>query len=414
MKNTFNFLGIIALVIMGFIITACFNPLQEQEATITINLGGGNARSASAIPWPPQDLPGMFEALEHIITLTGPGPTQTIRLKGVGTARAEVVPGYWTVRVETYLENVETPHSQNGERIHYATGTNSAEVRVGENNSISIQMERAFCNGCSPWIETTAPDCITPGVETRTCSIDSSHNTTRTGAPALGHDWDSWTVTTPAVGPTFVGEETHGCQRPGCTESETRPIFAFSIGDTGPGGGIIFYVADGQGGRPLGFDVQGWGVPNDTGYFSTYTAHYLEAAPANSGTFQWAASGFLIPDLSQSQADQTDWAIGRGRMNTAIIINHGNTHTTTYTTPAASACAALTTGGQTNWFLPSKDELNLLWLNRSAVVDLPNGGYWSSSQGFIGVAWTQFFSNNFSQTAGSKTGTSLVRAIRAF
>jgi hypothetical protein len=59
---------------------------------------------------------------------------------------------------------------------------------------------------------------------------------------------------------------------------------AYKVGDTGPGGGIIFYVST------EGFTVQGY-----SGGFSTYTAHYLGAAP-----------------------------IGAGRINTALIIADPN------------------------------------------------------------------------------------------
>ena len=45
----------------------------------------------------------------------------------------------------------------------------------------------------------------------------------------------------------------------------------YGLGDTDPGGGIIFYVSE------EGFTAEGYS--GSTGSFGTYTAHYLEAAP---------------------------------------------------------------------------------------------------------------------------------------
>jgi hypothetical protein len=60
-------------------------------------------------------------------------------LEGAGIVQVTVDPGYWTVKVEAYLEGVETLHFPDGERIHYATGINSVEVRAGQNASIGSQ-----------------------------------------------------------------------------------------------------------------------------------------------------------------------------------------------------------------------------------------------------------------------------------
>jgi len=159
--------------------------------------------------------------------------------------------------------------------------------------------------------------------------------------------------------------------------------------------------------------VQGYGNPGDEGYFVSYTAYYLEAALVNiSGTRQWAnRTGDLIPNLSQSSSDQTDWGIGRGKINTAIIIAHGFANG--YTTLAARACSNLTTGGKTDWFLPSRDELNLLYIERGKFGNFGIDYYWSSSQAGSSLAWVHGFfigdqGNTFKDISYS------VRAIRAF
>ena len=72
------------------------------------------------------------------------------------------------------------------------------------------------------WIQTTAPTCTTAGIDTRVCNLDATHTETRTGAAALGHDWQ-WVVTTPAT-TTADGLETETCTTCGATSGNTRTI----------------------------------------------------------------------------------------------------------------------------------------------------------------------------------------------
>ena len=204
------------------------------------------------------------------------------------------------------------------------------------------------------------------------------------------------------------------CRRAGCNHQ-------YALGDRGPGGGFIFYVADSISGRtPFRLYLD---ADDNTGII----AHYLEAAPSDIGGREWAGrTGDLIPGLSQSSGDQTDWAIGRGRKNTAIIIAYGqnptnppSSNTTPFTTPAASDCVATYNAGgsRTDWFLPSKNELDLLELNKAYVGNVGSPGvisyYWSSSQYNSDLVWYQNLSNG-GQSDWYKWAPYLVRAIRAF
>ncbi|MCL2762991.1 MAG: hypothetical protein FWD36_07300 [Treponema sp.] len=164
------------------------------------------------------------------------------------------------------------------------------------------------------------------------------------------------------------------------------------IGATGPGGGIIFYY------DPTGFTM------TDTGE----TCHYLEAAPVDMATMRaWASSGFTATNIPG-----TETAIGTGRRNTALIL------ATDPGAPAARACRNYSHNGKSDWFLPSSDELNQLYLNRSAVGNMLGIGWfwWSSSQvsPYYNSAWGQNFGEGGYLYIGAKLNDNNVRPVRAF
>jgi uncharacterized protein (TIGR02145 family) len=66
-----------------------------------------------------------------------------------------------------------------------------------------------------------------------------------------------------------------------------------------------------------------------------------------------------------------------------------------------------------DWRLPTKYELNLLYLQKTVVGNFANIGYWSSSENYYNSAWGQNFSNGF-QFNGSKLATLSMRAVRVF
>jgi hypothetical protein len=147
----------------------------------------------------------------------------------------------------------------------------------------------------------------------------------------------------------------------------------YVIGDTGPAGGFVFYISDGG-------------------------LHGLEAALTDQETGQWGCDGTSI-----SGADGT--AVGTGEQNTMDIIAGCN--------ETSAASAASDYEPEPGWYLPSKDELNLLYSQKDVVGGFPSNNYWSSSQYNSGNAWLQNFGNGW-QGGGSKFYTSGVRAVRAF
>jgi plastocyanin len=166
--------------------------------------------------------------------------------------------------------------------------------------------------------------------------------------------------------------------------------YPLAIGDTYEGG-IVFWL-DGNGGGFI-------------------------AAPTDQSTgAEWGCYGTVV-----SGADGT--VIGTGAQNTIDIVNNNCSPNTAGNSIAADICDTLTIGGYSDWFLPSKAELNLMWRNigQGNVLGLGNVGgfaidfYWSSTEGNYDYAWRQYFySGGQYQYAPVKYNTYYVRAVRAF
>jgi hypothetical protein len=95
-----------------------------------------------------------------------------------------------------------------------------------------------------------------------------------------------------------------------------------------------------------------------------------------------------------------------------------------HTTSAAAICLNSTNSGQSDWFLPSIDELSLLWQSRfnvnktlstigGATVLTYSADYWSSSESDYTDAWNFYFDLGTAYH-NNKNYTSYVRAVRAF
>jgi hypothetical protein len=168
--------------------------------------------------------------------------------------------------------------------------------------------------------------------------------------------------------------------------------WGYRLGDTGPGGGKIFYRLE------VGFTF----YANATDTTGT-TAYYLEAAPTDMGSMlAWASGGYTTTDIPG-----TGSAIGTGRKTTDIIL------ATDAAAPAANDCYNYANNGKTDWFLPSKDEMNELYGNMSYVGNMGTNVHWSSSQNNSSTAWARSFTSD-AFYANNKASTYSVRAIRAF
>jgi len=144
-------------------------------------------------------------------------------------------------------------------------------------------------------------------------------------------------------------------------------------------------------------------VLGDPGYDPT-TPHGLIAASSDqSSSIIWWNGVYANP--------VTALAIGTGLANTNAIINSQGPTRTNY---AAGIAQAYTIGSYSDWYLPSKDELNKLYLNRVAIGGFGSDIYWSSSAFNYSTTYVQNFGNGGMYNEFSNGSGIHVRAIRTF
>lgn len=141
-----------------------------------------------------------------------------------------------------------------------------------------------------------------------------------------------------------------------------------------------------------------------------HSQHGLIAATADQNTgIQWYNGTYRYTGTAGD-------GLYAGAMNTAMIVatQMADNQSGSF---AAKVCAdySVTVGGVTygDWYLPSKYELNLLYLQKIAVGGFASAYYWSSTESSNLFAWLQGF--GFGTQGNSSKGDSYrVRAVRAF
>ena len=181
---------------------------------------------------------------------------------------------------------------------------------------------------------------------------------------------------------------------------------SYRVGDIGPGGGLVFYI-DGSSGLRYEMAPKTWGVNETT-------------------PIAWCS------DTGHSVATNT--AVGTGGANTSAMLTNASPFVAC-TSTAANAVRAYAGGGLTDWFLPSKDELNAMcnYSRSPSSPALPSVGcsgaqngtfaggaygfvsdyYWSSSQSNAYYSWGQSLGDG-GQVVGPKYYSLRFRPVRAF
>ena len=233
---------------------------------------------------------------------------------------------------------------------------------------------------------TTSPSTTTSVATTTTSTPTTTSAPTTTNAPTTTTTSTTTTTTT-------------------TTTSTTTTLAPLSVGSTGPGGGTIFFIdlTQPEGERYLEIACEGWNTGCDG---------------RNDPEVMWGCDGDSI-------SGATGTAIGTGPANTAAILAACSSRTN-----AAGVVDAYEKNGHTDWYLPSKDELNALckWVHNDNVNTICNSNrafdplvngriiinsYWTSTQSSATDAYNLYFQQGDLGTYG-KANVNFVRPIRRF
>jgi hypothetical protein len=179
----------------------------------------------------------------------------------------------------------------------------------------------------------------------------------------------------------------------------------YVIGDTGPGGGIIFFVDSIDqytGVNYLEVAPVGWGngITVDEGGLTGETTGSSTVDPK----MKWCSDTTLLLGLNAWAKS----AIGTGASNTS-------TADTTCAGGAIQAASDYAGGSKSDWFLPSFAEAMFMYSNLRpvGVGGFASADYWSSSENDATTAGTQRFALGF-QSSANKSNANFVRPVRAF
>jgi hypothetical protein len=292
---------------------------------------------------------------------------------------------------------------------------NGTQLTTAKSTSLIVRPIRAF--GLPPFSVTYNGNTHGSGsvpTDSSTYSFNASVTVaSNSGSLAKsGYTFGGWCTTQPAAGSACSGTS----RAAGSTFSITSNVTLYAVwttltcaqggtcvvGDTGPGGGVVFYVAGSN--------------FTSTGSDCGTTCRYLEAAPSDQSTgTQWCSNNSTTLFVTAA-------AIGTGMANT-------NTARETCASGAIHIAADYSNAAAIDWHLPSRLELNELCkyarqqTTGDTSVSCNNSGslragfasssYWSSSENSGTRSWSRSFGDGV-QGDNPKTSTYRVRPIRAF
>ena len=289
--------------------------------------------------------------------------------------------------------------AQSPEKMSYQAVIRDASDILVTDTQIGMQISilQGSTSGTAVYVETQEPTTNTNGL----VSLEIGAGTVVSGDFAT-IDWEN--------GPYFIKTET-AVEAPLTTYTITGTsqllsvpyaLYAANAGTATGGGNFTHYIGEEYGG----------GVIFHLWKDNAGVEHGLIVALTDqSGSQAW--SDVISTEIGASA--QSSW---NGLSNSNAIVGQAG-----HTSSAAKLCLDLVSGGQSDWYLPSIQELNMLWNNYytvarvlsqiSGAAQLSNSFYWSSSEGYGSNAWGFDFSSGTTSN-GSKSFTSYVRAVRAF
>jgi hypothetical protein len=207
----------------------------------------------------------------------------------------------------------------------------------------------------------------------------------------------------------------------------------FIRSETDPNGGNVYTLTTTTQmmSVPYALYAENAGNTNGGGYFT----HYIGEEFGSGVIFhlwkdaQGEEHGLIIDktDLSTAQLwSNIDTLIGASAQSIWDGLSNSNAIVgqTGHINSAASLCLNSNNGGQSDWYLPSIQELNMLWNNYYTVArslsqisgasQMQLAFYWSSVEHIGNFPWFFNFASGYPNIANGKSLPNHVRAVRAF
>ena len=402
--------------VRGFVAGVLVASVIGAGGLAVVRATGGSSSASSYVPVTPVrvldtrsdlGLVAVTDGVPGTLKVTGSIPTAT----SGGVVNAVVVPAGATAVVL----NVTAVNPTSGGYVSLRPGDATGAPTV---STLNVTAGGTFPNGATITVPTT-------GARAGEIQVWYEAEGTTVGSTELLIDIAGYyelasTGAAGAKGDAGASSPTGFTERSVCGANGTTLC---AVGVQGPGGGTIVYV-DSTNEMP-GYD-------------------YLEVAPTDASTgVVWSTTtekcgtganlNCQASLLSDAGTALGYFGLGTGRAATAAIIarhDAGGVAKAAYAAGVADAYTTVTTTATvSDWFLPSKDELNEVCKYASNTgqddgADIVCSGqplrdgfsagyYWSSSEYDLNSAWVQRFATG-DQDPGNKFNTLRVRPVRAF
>ena len=284
--------------------------------------------------------------------------------------------------------------AQSPEKMSYqAVIRNSSDALVTNTQiGLEVNIRQGTTSGTVVYTETQTPTTNANGLVSIEIGGGSGFNTI---------DW--------ANGPYFIETKTDPAGGTNYTITGTSQLlsvpyalYAANAGTATGGGNFTHYIGEEYGGGVI-FHLWKDNAGVEHGLIVALTDQSISQAWSN------------VTSAEIGTSAQSSWD---GLSNSNSIVGQAG-----HTSSAAKLCLDLVSGGQSDWYLPSIQELNMLWNNYytvtralsqiSGATQLSNSVYWSSSERNYNYAWSFYFYDGTTDYLTKYTAF-CVRAVRAF
>ena len=299
----------------------------------------------------------------------------------------------FTILLAVFL--TATVWAQSPNKMSYqAVIRNSSDTLVTNTQiGLEVNIRQGTTSGTVVYTETQTPTTNANGLVSIEIGGGSGFNTI---------DW--------ANGPYFIETKTDPAGGTNYTITGTSQLlsvpyalYAANAGTATGGGNFTHYIGEEYGGGVI-FHLWKDNAGVEHGLIVALTDQSISQAWSN------------VTSAEIGTSAQSSWD---GLSNSNSIVGQAG-----HTSSAAKLCLDLVSGGQSDWYLPSIQELNMLWNNYytvtralsqiSGATQLSNSWYyWSSSELHYNNAWYFAFGGGYAGGYGKDYAIS-VRAVRAF